>query len=275
MALLEKIERIKLNDDNKSHLEFTVEDYRKYLDMLKSMDPKMLKYFLELLKDTEVIQNQEADIQDPLFLATYSKLQRVTSLDKIVALSKKNQGKLEVKDLIHLHTILMKGTTEDFENGLRTDNNRFVGFFNNDGSKNIDYIPIDYQDIQQNLEQFLEYYNNADTDNPFVVPIIAHGILAVMQAFNDGNTRLSRLIQHSKIWQLTNELYGVDLRLPALYLSKNYLCSLGQYRNLQKELAKNDDDEAWNRWIRYNLNMADEQLFYLDNNVKRLIKQSN
>ena len=29
MALLEKIERIKLNDDNKSHLEFTVEDYRK------------------------------------------------------------------------------------------------------------------------------------------------------------------------------------------------------------------------------------------------------
>ena len=96
-----------------------------------------------------------------------------------------------------------------------------------------------------------------------------------MQAFNDGNTRLSRLIQHSKIWQLTNELYGVDLRLPALYLSKNYLCSLGQYRNLQKELAKNGDDEAWNKWIRYNLNMADEQLFYLDNNVKRLIKQSN
>ena len=32
----------------------------------------------------------------------------------------------------------------------------------------------------------------------------------------------------------------------------------------------NNNDEVWNRWINYNLNMIDEQLYFHEDNLKKL-----
>ena len=59
-----------------------------------------------------------------------------------------------------------------------------------------------------------------------------------------------------------------------MYLSRNYLISRIQYRSLLKDLAIEGNNVVWNNWFKYNLNMVSEQLYYLDANVKKLIKKS-
>lgn len=272
MQLLDKISDFKLNDDNKDHLSFSLDDYTDYLNSITSLDHKILYYYLKSLKEAEILNNSEAEIKDPLYLATTLKMQKINSLEKTIELYKRNNGNLTKKGLLSIHKILMENSLYEVKEGFRTDNEKFVGAFLENGNKRIDYIPIDFNEIESSVTELLNYFNTKNVDNPFIVPFTAHAVMAIMQAFNDGNTRLSRLIQHVKIWAYTNSLYNTNLSLPCIYLSKNYYLSLNQYRTLQKELAIDPSNENYNRWIRYNLNMLDEQLYFLNNNVNALKK---
>ena len=75
------------------------------------------------------------------------------------------------------------------------------------------------------------------------------------------------------IWKNANNLYNKTFDKPIIYLSRNYLYTRQAYRNHFTNLAKEESNEAWNAWFKYNFNMLDEQLYYLDNNVKQLIKK--
>ena len=167
----------------------------------------------------------------------------------------------------------MQGTQNDLKTiEFRKTDNEFVGAFNSDGSKRIDYMPVNSSEIEDDIDLVLDYLSDNNIEDPFTKPFIAHGIIAVMQPFYDGNTRLSRLLQYAEIWKNTNMLYGTNFQSPTMFLSKNYLMSRGQYRVLITHLAVYKDNDAWNKWITYNLNMVNEQLYYLNNNIKKIRK---
>lgn len=270
MELLDKIDKIELNDDNKFFLEETSESYNAYLKELLQFDSKLLEKYLITIKQAEILNNQETEEESSLLISLYTNMHRINSLTKIINIYNQKDD-LTKKDLLSLHKILMTGTQSDTNNyKFRQTDTKFVGAFNPDGTKRIDYKPIEHEKIDECIEQILDFLNKKNIDNVFMNPFIFHGIVAVMQPFDDGNTRLSRLVQHAKIWKNTNHLYSTDFKLPTIYLSKNYLLSRGYYRNLIKELAVEKNNDAWNKWFKYNLNMVNEQLYYLNNNIKKL-----
>lgn len=272
MCIFESAQNLKLDDYNKYFLESITDEYKKYIDSIEMFEGKLLKHYLDVLKQKELINNHEAEEENSFLISLYQNMHKQNSLDTIIE-KMSNKSELSIEELKYLHKILMRGTEcEKDADQFRLDDNRFVGAINLDGTKRIDYIPITYTKIEENMDKVLEMYNSKDIDNPFINPFLVHGLISVLQPFNDGNTRLARLTQHAKIWKNTNELYNKDFSKPLLYLSRNYLLSRGAYRNNITYLAQNPSDESWNKWIKYNLNMVEEQLYYVNNNIKRLAR---
>lgn len=273
MCIFESAASIELNDSNKYFLEEITNNYVDYVKSLEKMDDNLLKHYLDVIKQNEILNNQQAEEENSFLISLYNNMHKQNSLDVIIKMMS-DKDDINLDELKKLHKILMKGTNGEIgAENFRDDDNKFVGAINLDGTKRIDYIPITYTKIPENMAKVLEMYNSLDFDNPFMNPFIVHGLISVLQPFDDGNTRLSRLIQHAKIWKNTNLLYNKNFSKPLIYLSRNYLLSRGNYRNFISLLAQEHSNEVWNKWIKYNLHMVEEQLFYLNNNVKRLIKR--
>jgi Fic family protein len=131
------------------------------------------------------------------------------------------------------------------------------------------------------MNKILDYYNNPANektlDDIFIKSIIIHGLVASYQMFDDGNTRLARLLQHVKMFKLTNQLTDHKLILPSLYATRTYYPHRTEYRNLIKELVINTGTESWNNWISFNLKRIEDKLFYATDKVsdiKKLMKES-
>lgn len=272
MELIDRLNEFSLSDRNKFFLEDLMYNYSDYIDGLKKDDLKVLNSYLTGLKHAEVRSNQNFDERDFLYLeAIENMVKENSSVCAMVKLFRKNKD-ITPCDVKYLHELIMRGTLTDNGNyDYRSDDNKFVGAINSDGTKRIDYMPILCSDIENSMNQTLDYLNSKNED-PFIVPFITHGIIATMQPFDDGNTRTARLLQHGKIWTNTKDMYDINLRYPALYLSSVYYRYGNQYRELLANLANNKDNDAWNEWLRFNFNLANEQLVGYNRTLERLRK---
>lgn len=124
------------------------------------------------------------------------------------------------------------------------------------------------------MQAFINYYESTITEefDLLAKPFIIHGLLATMQVFEDGNTRLARTLQHIKLQTLTNELFTHEynlspFNLPAIYFSKNYIPFRYEYRKLIEDLALIHGDDEWNKWIEFNLYRMQERIFATDNSL--------
>ena len=245
MNLLENINDIKLDDDNKYHLESTLADYKNYINDINNILSNNSEYKNNLSYNNKEINNA------------------INCLCDIVD----KQELLTKEDLITVHNCLTKKN-----DSFRKKDSIFVGSFSIKGLKIIDYVPINSSEIESSVTELLNFLNNNNEDNPFLKPFIFHAILSIMQPFDNGNTRTAKVFQHVKIHELTNKLNDFKLEKPVIFLFDNYLITKGQYRYLLKELANNGDNELWNKWFKYNLYMADEQIYYNSEAIKKVKK---
>lgn len=270
-SLISNIRNIKIYDSSMFHMEDIIEKYDEYIKKLIDLDPKKLKNFILTLKNRELINNQEAELEESFLLELCKLSQRVDSIDTTMNCLKTSD--LTKNDIKKIHRIVIKGSSDDLEKNydFRSDNNKWVGHYGTNGQARVDYFPPNYEELDEILDIVLEYLNeqNNNIDNIFFKPLIVHALIAYIQPFGNGNTRLSRVLQHCKICETTNEIFNTDFQRPILYLSKNYLVSRGQYRGLIKNIAVEKNDDAWNKWFKYNLNMIGEQLFYLDTQLSK------
>lgn len=269
--LVGSIRNIQIYDNSMFHIEEILEKYSEYLKKLLSLDPLKLKYFIRNLKDREIINNQETELEESFLLELYQLSQRKDSID--ITMKHFEDKEIEKNDLKKIHRVVIKGSSDDLQKNydFRSDNDKWVGSYGTGGAIKIDYLPPNYEEIEELLDFVLEYFNenNNNFENLFMKPLIAHALIAYIQPFGNGNTRLARVLQHCKICDTTNQLYNTNFSHPTFYLSKNYLQTRSQYRGLIKNLAVEKDNDAWNKWFEYNLNMIDEQLFFLDNNLEK------
>ncbi len=260
---------VKVNDSNKWRLEDITDMYQKYIASLGELDEKSKLLFLKGIKLDELKNNQETECEDRFAMELQLLSQRQNSIDLTMRLLEK--GIITREDVKTIHGWVIKGSSDDVKENypFRSDNERWVGSFNTNGSRNVDYMPPDYNDIATLLNELLGYLNSPNTseNDIFVKPFIAHALLGYLQPFNNGNTRLARVMQHGKIITGTNEVLGTDFKKPIFYLSRNYLMTRPQYRDFLKYVAVDQNNEAWNNWIKYNLNMTNEQLYYLGNQL--------
>lgn len=112
------------------------------------------------------------------------------------------------------------------------------------------------------------YYNSNIHENyTLVKPTLIHGLIGALQIFNDGNTRFGRTLQSLKTYELTEKNLGRYFSLPTLYTSDAYFDYREQYRNKIADIAINPDNESLNNWVNFNLNRAEDQIFYMNQKV--------
>lgn len=272
--LIGNIRNIKIYDNSLFHIEDTTKAYQEYLKKISRLDPLKLKYFVQTLKNREIINNQEAELEESFLLELFKLSQKKDSIDITMGLI--NHNNLTPIDVKKIHRVVIKGSSDDKEQNYdyRKDNDKWVGSFGTNGEARVDYLPPDYNEVLDLMDVILDYLNEDVTnfENLFIKPLVAHAAIAYLQPFGNGNTRLARVLQHCKICANTNQVFNTKLDKPVLYLSKNYLLTREQYRGLIKNLVIQKDDDAWNKWFNYNLNMIDEQLYYVDKQLTQYMR---
>lgn len=272
-SMIDRISEIQISDSTKFHLVDTFHAYEMYLYKLLQLDLKYRKLFLMNLKKREIVDNQEAELQESFLVELYGLTQRRDSID--LAMKYFEAGPITKCHLKRIHHSVIMGSSDDLPSNYdyRDNNERWVGYIGTNGRQVVDYVMPDYKDIDLLIRQTLDFLNERDPhsalDHVFIKSFIVHLLIAYIQPFGNGNTRLARVIQHGKIWDFAKNFEGKELPYPALYLSKNYLLTRSQYRNLIKEVVLSQNNEAWNHWFHYNLNMIDEQLFYTERNLEK------
>lgn len=278
MELIESIRNLKIYDSTMFHLEYTEQEYREYLKKLleSGIAPNQISLFLETLKSRELVNNQENEQENSFLIELYQLSHKVNSIDLLIKILSKNS--LNQKAFIDLHELVIKGTSDDIPENYkyRNDNEKWVGAFGTNGERKIDYMPPDFEEIPEKVQFILDYLKDDGEnlfDNIFIKPFIAHAFIAYLQPFGNGNTRIARLIQYGAIFEQTVKKWNVSLSKPAIYLSKNYLLTRRQYRGLIRNVSVEKDDNAWNKWFDYNLNMVDEQLHKINQDLDSYRRQ--
>lgn len=275
-----KIKNFKVLGSTSYILESVLEKYTIYINKLENLTSNQLTTYLRAMRTQELINNQILDNEDSFMITAYNLTKRNTSI-KILEKLFSDKELIGVKDIDSLHSRVIEGTKADkeenygFRNPERSeDDDTWVGHFDESGNKIIEYMPIPSKDVINDMQNLCDYINsdNQHELDLFIKPILIHGWLAVSQPFNDGNTRTARLLQYGELWKQTNKKYNLHFKEPAFYFSKKYLLYRESYRGYIKDLAVQDNNDAMNRWIRFNANMIDEELNTTDDRINKFIK---
>ena len=269
LTLFDSIKDLDLASDTqiKNGVEYTHELYLEYLKHIReSLTKYQQREFGKTLKNMDIIDNQALEKEDSFLVA----LSMGVSGDRKYAINEmiKNYGnKINKEKFLKYHDLLLKGTSSYDKLGIRDCNTKFVGSWpRGQEEPNISYFPIDYKDIHQAIDKFIRYYNDHinDTTNDydeFIKPILYHGLIAALQMFNDGNTRYGRLFQHVELWGMLNNFEESKTELPIVYGTRQYFPYREKYRGLIEDIVKQKDDEAWKKWIIFNLHRLQDSMY--------------
>ena len=275
IRVFDYIDDLRLDDKNLGLLEYTLELYRDYLDLLHTFSKTNLEKILKGLRNTEVIDNHVVERERYDWLINYQETHHSTAINYLIRKLFSESEELNPAILSKAHEILMRGTSneDEIDYKFRKNNQHFVGYQEN-GMNVIEFLPISHDEIKTALQLLCTYYNQSENDINLVYtkPFIIHGLLAALQVFEDGNTRVARTIQHVKMFQATRELLNEPLNLPALYFSKTYIPYRKEYRDLISQIAIDPSVLTWNEWIRFNLNRVQDQIYFNEENLKRTRK---
>lgn len=271
MEALENIKNIKIYDTTFEHLAEVMDSYKKYMTFLDELSLKELAIILQTLRKEELINNQETEYESPLLMEVELNMERKNSIGMLSDIINSEEP-LTIEDIKNIHQRLLKGTGDDIPQNYpyRTGEVRVSEVI--EGKEVISYFPPIGKEIIYYMQYILDYLNNDSNlqiETVFIKPMIAHAYIALLQPFCNGNTRLARLVEYGKIFDLTNKYFKKDYPNPILYLSKNYLLTRGNYRNKIKNIATLHNDESWNSWFNYNLNRIEDQLYYLNSNLSQ------
>lgn len=281
MEALDKVlYNVKLKENVKDHMLYTLEEYKNYLESLKEIeknDPQLAKSFFRLLKINELKASQQMESEDSFLidigLGPILDGSEKSSIDIVTKYILKDKG-LNNERLEKIHRIILRGTSDDKEKNYKIRTSKedtYISEISN-GIERTLYVAPKSEEVNSYLNYlyvFLDNNSNNELD-VFLTPYLAHFYISALQPFNNGNTRLARLIQYGDIFKVSRKLLDYNLKQPALFLSKNYQLNCGNYRKMIADIVLDPSDENFNKWVNYNLNMTDEQLFCLSNDIEKI-----
>lgn len=270
LDFLTSVKNIKISNDVLELERNFLENYQEYLENIKTLPKELQILYLKALKNQETVNNHSLEKVDSFMVSMYMLTRKKIAIDKFLEIDEP----ITSLDFKNLHYTLLKDTPSNQASlKYRETNTIFVGYFINDKRK-IEYIPIDYKLIPSAVQEILNFYNEEETnlEFAFLKPILIHGLIAGSQIFKDGNTRLARMFQHVLFFNMTKKFLDQDLKLPAIYTSNTYLLYRNQYRDLIKRLVIDNDNEIWNKWLKFNYHRFEDQLIVNNQNLKILKK---
>ncbi len=274
--LFQGINNINIYESTLLRMENVIEKYEEYINLLSKLDERNLKYFLDVLMQREIVNNQKNENVNSLLSQLYYIKGENNSI--LYGLELIKQNKLyNMENLNTMHSITIKGTKDDIEKNhdYRKHDVKVMEVI--DGVEIVQYIPPQPEDINKNMEVIVKYLNDKSTPNKndiFLKPMISHALLAILQPFGNGNSRFARVISHIEMYKLTEEVYKKNFPSPLLYLSSSYLMYKKAYRRNIAKIATMQNDEAWNKWFIFNINMIEEQLNYNIDSLHTIIRST-
>lgn len=264
MEALDKVlYNVKLKENVKDHMLYTLEEYKNYLESLKEIeknDPQLAKSFFRLLKINELKASQQMESEDSFLidigLGPILDGSEKSSIDIVTKYILKDKG-LNNERLEKIHRIILRGTSDDKEKNYKIRTSKedtYISEISN-GIERTLYVAPKSEEVNSYLNYlyvFLDNNSNNELD-VFLTPYLAHFYISALQPFNNGNTRLARLIQYGDIFKVSRKLLDYNLKQPALFLSKNYQLNCGNYRKMIADIVLDPSDENFNKWVNYNL----------------------
>ena len=165
-------------------------------------------------------------------------------------------------------------------------------------SGNPEYIPPEYSDVPQLLDELVAYVNTTD-DHPLIVAAVVHYQLVTIHPFEDGNGRTARLLSGYVLdingygfngigsleeyfaYDINAYYESIQMGLPALYYSgrnnpphpeiwfKYFLRMMLLYSNKICELSESSNEEEIRGSLSYLKAREKELLLFLIKNYKR------
>lgn len=274
LNIFDAIAYLELSDWTLEHEQDVLEKYTKYLDDINNLSKTKKEQYLHAIKKIEIQKNHSLEQEDPYMLTLYMEGKRQYAIDYLLKNQKYPLDTLTREKIIVSHKKLLDGTSSQkyIKNDYRQDNLAYV-CKSGRGDLQIHYFSLPCEDIEESIMNLTVYYNSTIHDNyTLIKPTIIHGLVGALQVFNDGNTRFARTLQALKTYELTERNLGYYFPTPAFYTSDAYFDYRKQYRNKIADIAINPDNESWNNWVNFNLNRIEDQIFYMDNKVKKFTK---
>ncbi len=274
LNIFDAIAYLELSDWTLEHEQDVLEKYTKYLDDINNLSKTKKEQYLHAIKKIEIQKNHSLEQEDPYMLTLYMEGKRQYAIDYLLKNQKYPLDTLTREKIIVSHKKLLDGTSSQkyIKNDYRQDNLAYV-CKSGRGDLQIHYFSLPCEDIEESIMNLTVYYNSTIHDNyTLIKPTIIHGLVGALQVFNDGNTRFARTLQALKTYELTERNLGYYFPTPAFYTSDAYFDYREQYRNKIADIAINPDNESWNNWVNFNLNRIEDQIFYMDNKVKKFTK---
>ncbi len=275
LHIFETIADLKVEDYTLEREQEVLDKYIEHVDRILSLKPMSKQdNYLKGIKNLEQLDSQTMEQEDPFLVGLSLQRQRKIAIDYLLKQQQFPLNQLTKEEIIVTHRKLLEGTSgsQYARKDYRTNNLAYVTKSGR-GPEQIHYFSLPCEDIECGLMNLTIYYNSQFHDNyTLIKPCLVHGLTGALQMFDDGNTRLGRMLQSVKIYELTELNLRKFLTGPALYSSRAYLPYREQYRNKLADIAIEPCDETWNAWLNFNLNRLEEQIFYMDNKLKKYMR---
>lgn len=264
--IFDSIFNITIDNRTLNELVYTLDEYNDFLGILNELSHEQLLQYEDAMKYEEKLMTQKLEVtnEKKLIDALVSKNNRKDSIEYITEKQLK-YGNIIIPNIKRVHSILLDGISFEYEKNKKFRMiDVFVGYFEN-GEKVIQYIPPKPDKIDDSMKMIIDFLNSKEYSKDIdmlIHPFIVHALVAILQPFNDGNTRVGRLIQSTKILFNTNNLYKYNYQSSPLYLSREYSGFRDSYRDIIKDIAINPNDENWNKWFMFNLYRVQDRINY-------------
>ncbi len=275
LNIIENIQNLKINDDNKFLIEDIIILYQNYIKLLDKLEEYKLP-FLENLRRKEIIANQNVEGISEFFIEMI--LNESAPSASRLAQNLKEYKQLDINDICKIHHYLFKGLSKTNELiGYRTNDNYCV-LKSENGTSVIDYIPLHHQDIKKALENILNLYNKETITNKediFINPLLIELLVSSYQCFHDGNTRLARILKSTQMWYLSNKSkIMIPTKIPAIYTSEaiTTLDKRKTFRKIVAEFSIKPSNEIINKYIEETLLTIERQIYLNQSKMEECYK---
>ncbi len=260
--LFDYISKIKIDSNTLEHMEETNKEFDKYMK-------KLLSY-------------KEEDIVHLWLIETANELVSSSRIEKHIIDKHETLKKdlfFDTLDMTHERIHSLRNFVMDDGQNLheyRTTPVR-VSYMDRLGEEHIYWHGAEPEDVNKFMDNYIDVYKSSDlsvmNSNPFLKSAIIKLLFIRIHPYTDGNGRTSRLLYSIKFTENVNKLYETNFKLCPLNISERILVNQPTYvkrlDNIYFDL-QHDCNEEINDWFNFILNMADEQLYYLQNNLESL-----
>lgn len=287
--ILNSIFKLNLNNRVLNEIDYTYDRYLEFLELYEKVNDK--KLYDETMQTDEILYLHSAELkkeEKEKFIDTIANNVYTESSIEYMSNKQLQHGKILIPNIKRLHNILFNDIVIEKEyDNFRLDDNKFVGYFVNENEKYVQYYPPLASDIDKSMNELITYLNDPSLDgnNPntyidtkdidfhkkyalFISPLITQAMLAIIQPFDDGNTRTAKVMNYANMLKRTNDYLDKKYNLPKIYFSKFYMPYLQQYREYIASIAVNPNDDNWNKWFMLGLHTMQDYMDYGENFIE-------